>query len=69
MKDAVHFAESKDLPTYIMATYTCLSPMISLLSFEEENSIKEAKHIGSGTIPLLPRHAKPVRGQRKRHIF
>jgi UDP-N-acetylmuramyl tripeptide synthase len=69
MKDAVALAKSKDLPTYIMATYTCLSPMISLLSFEEENSIKGEKIIESSTLPFLPGHAKPVRGQRKRHIL
>jgi lipid II isoglutaminyl synthase (glutamine-hydrolysing) len=69
MKDAVALAKSKDLPTYIMATYTCLAPMISLLSFEEENSIKGEKIIESSTLPFLPGHAKPVRGQRKRHIL
>jgi UDP-N-acetylmuramyl tripeptide synthase len=69
MKEAVLFAKTKGLPTNIMATYTCLSPMVSLLSFEEENSIKEGKINESRTLPFLSRHTKPVRGQRKHNIL
>jgi UDP-N-acetylmuramyl tripeptide synthase len=69
LKEAVFFMKSKDLPTYIMATYTCLSPMVTILSSEEENSIKEGNVVESDTIPLLPRHAKLVRGQGKHHIL
>ncbi|MED1205435.1 MurT ligase domain-containing protein [Heyndrickxia acidicola] len=34
LKEAFLFAKQKGYPSYIMATYTCLSPMISILSRE-----------------------------------
>jgi UDP-N-acetylmuramyl tripeptide synthase len=43
LKEAVNYAKSKDIPAYIMATYTCLSPMVSILSSEAE--IKEEVHM------------------------
>lgn len=69
LKEAVLFAKTKGLPTYIMATYTCLAPMVSLLSFEEENSLKGGLNNESSPIPLLFRHTESVRGQRKRNIL
>lgn len=36
LKEAVQCAKSKGLPAYIMATYTCLSPMVTLLSKEAD---------------------------------
>jgi lipid II isoglutaminyl synthase (glutamine-hydrolysing) len=36
MKEAVLYAKKKGYPTYIMATYTCLSPMVTILSNEAE---------------------------------
>jgi UDP-N-acetylmuramyl tripeptide synthase len=35
MKEAVLYAKSKGLPAYTMATYTCLAPMVSMISQEE----------------------------------
>ncbi|WML53650.1 MurT ligase domain-containing protein [Neobacillus sp. PS3-12] len=69
LKEAVFYTKSKALPTYVMATYTCLSPLISILSRETDKLEKGDENIGTATIPLLPRYLKPVWGQRKYHMF
>jgi hypothetical protein len=57
MKKAVLYAKQMGYPTYIMATYTCLSPMISILSNEEEQKKGDRKQKTS-TISLMPGHFK-----------
>ncbi|MDQ0201605.1 MurT ligase domain-containing protein [Neobacillus ginsengisoli] len=69
LKHAVFFAKEMVVPAYIMATYTCLSPMVSILSQEARVIRKEEPNNGVTTIPFLPRHSKPVWGQRKYHMF
>jgi UDP-N-acetylmuramyl tripeptide synthase len=69
LKEAVFYTKSKGLPTYVMATYTCLSPMISILSRESDKLEKGDENLGTVTLPLLPRYLKPVWGQRKYHLF
>lgn len=69
MKAAVLYAKSKGLPTYIMATYTCLSPMSSMLSLEEKNLIKGGSFIEIAALSLLSRYAKLIRRQRKHHLL
>jgi UDP-N-acetylmuramyl tripeptide synthase len=69
LKEAVFYTKSKALPTYLMATYTCLSPLISILSRETDKPEKGDEIIGTATIPLLPRYLKPVWGQRKYHML
>lgn len=69
LKQAVLFAKGMDIPAYIMATYTCLSPMVSILSEAASLIRKEGPNSGVASIPFLPRYAKPVWGQRKHHLL
>jgi UDP-N-acetylmuramyl tripeptide synthase len=52
MKEAVLYAKSKGLPAYIMATYTCLTPMVALLSKEASRHKKGDVPHGTITIPF-----------------
>lgn len=67
MKEAVLYAKQQGYPTYIMATYTCLSPMVSILSKEAEEQNKGDRDLGTVTLPLLSGHSKSVWGQGKYH--
>ncbi|NRD77707.1 DUF1727 domain-containing protein [Bacillus sp. BRMEA1] len=67
LKQAVLYAINKEIPVNIMATYTCLTPLVRILS-EEERKRREG-NLGAATVPLLPRHAKLVWGQRKYHLL
>jgi lipid II isoglutaminyl synthase (glutamine-hydrolysing) len=69
LKEAVLFAKSKGLPAYIMATYTCLAPMITILSNKSDKLQKGDARIETVTIPFLSRYLKPLWGQRQYHLF
>jgi hypothetical protein len=70
LNEAVQYAKSIGFPAYIMATYTCLAPIIKVLSKQADKLQKgDASSIGTVTLPLLPRYLKPVWGQRKYHMF
>ncbi|MCM2534586.1 MurT ligase domain-containing protein [Neobacillus pocheonensis] len=68
MKKAVLEAKRNGLPANIMATYTCLSPMVSILSKEAEEQYKGDGYIGAVVIPFLSGYLKPVWGQGKYHL-
>lgn len=69
MEDAVQYAKSMGYPTYILATYTCLSPLISILSCEVEKEYKGDRDFETDTIPFLSRYSQSVWRQRKYHLF
>jgi UDP-N-acetylmuramyl tripeptide synthase len=69
LKEAVLNAKVNGIPTYVMATYTCLSPMIEILSRESDKQPEGDANIEPVTVPFLPRYLKPVWGQRKYHMF
>jgi UDP-N-acetylmuramyl tripeptide synthase len=69
LKEAVFYAKTKRLPAYIMATYTCLSPMINILTRESTKLQKGAENVGIVAVPLLPGYTKPLWRQRKYHLF
>jgi UDP-N-acetylmuramyl tripeptide synthase len=69
LKQAVLYAKQKGIPAYIMATYTCLSPLVTILTGEEEVLKKGDGYFGTFTLPFLPRHSKPLRGQRKYYLL
>lgn len=69
MKEAVLYAKSKGLPAYVMATYTCLAPMQSLLETEAEKSIKGGTIIETATVPFFSRYFKFIRRQRKHYML
>jgi lipid II isoglutaminyl synthase (glutamine-hydrolysing) len=68
MKEAVLYAKGKGYPSYIMATYTCLSPMVTILSKEEAERHKGDGYNGTFPISFLSEHPKPVWGQGKYHM-
>ncbi|MDP4084896.1 MAG: MurT ligase domain-containing protein [Bacillota bacterium] len=69
MNEAVLYAKRFESPTYIMATYTCLSPMISILSKEAEKENKGDSNLETSTIPLLSRYTQSVWRQGKYYLL
>lgn len=69
LKEAVQSAKSKGLPVCILATYTCLSPMMDLLSKNSDRNTKGDEKIGASTLSFFPGHSKLVWGQGKHHLF
>lgn len=69
LKEAVVCAKMNGLPVDIMATYTCLSPMVTLLSKEAGRHKKGDGPFETFTLSLLSRHIKSLWGQRKHHLF
>jgi UDP-N-acetylmuramyl tripeptide synthase len=67
LKQAVLDAKRNAIPANIMATYTCLSPLVNILSEEQEK--RGEGNFGAVTVPFLPRHTKSVWGQRKYHLL
>ncbi|WP_084360983.1 Mur ligase family protein [Neobacillus fumarioli] len=67
LKQAVTHAKGKNTPAYIMATYTCLAPLVGILS--EEQNLREEETFGADPVPLLSRYIKPIWGQRKYHLL
>ncbi|MCM2533268.1 MurT ligase domain-containing protein [Neobacillus pocheonensis] len=68
MKEAVLYAKRKGYPTYIMATYTCLTSMVTILSQEAGKRNKRDGFIGTFTIPFLSGHPKSLWRQGKYHM-
>ncbi len=68
MKEAVLYAKHKGYPTCIMATYTCLTPMVSILSKEAEKRNKGERFIGTFTIPFLSGYPKSLWRPREYHM-
>jgi UDP-N-acetylmuramyl tripeptide synthase len=69
MKAAINCAKSIGIPAYIMATYTCLSPMVTILTKEASMDKKEGVASGTSVVPFFPEHIKSVRRKRKYHLF
>ncbi|MCQ6277657.1 MurT ligase domain-containing protein [Bacillus sp. EB600] len=69
LKAAMLYAKATEVPAYIMATYTCLAPLIKILSKSADKQQKGDESIGTVTLPLLSRYLKPVWGQRQYHLF
>jgi UDP-N-acetylmuramyl tripeptide synthase len=68
LKEAFLFGKKMGYPSYILATYTCLSSMINILSKGAEEQKKGDGDIGTYTLPLLSGHTKSVWGQGKYHM-
>jgi lipid II isoglutaminyl synthase (glutamine-hydrolysing) len=67
MKSAVGYAKKKGYTAYTMATYTCLSSMVKILTMEADEN-KGDGYIGTFNIPFLSGYPKPVWGQGKYHM-
>lgn len=68
LKEAVFYAKSNGNPTYCLATYTCLNPLINILSWESDKLHEGEEKIGTVTLSLLPRYIKSIWGSRKYHL-
>jgi hypothetical protein len=69
MSEAVLHAKSKGLPAYIIARYTCLTPMVNLLTKEANMYTKEDAPHGISILPFLSKYLKLTWGQGKHHLL
>lgn len=69
MEKAVQYAKQKGYSTYIMATYTCISKMVSILENEEKKQKEGVKNFGTLVVSLFPRHIKSIWRRGKYNLF
>jgi UDP-N-acetylmuramyl tripeptide synthase len=69
LRQAVIFAKQKGIPAYFMATYTCLTPLVSILSRETAVREKGERYVGTFNLSFLSRHIKSLRRQGKYHLL